>query len=87
MIIMRVVKQIFFVLSVSLCFRSYSGGDNPHSHRYDGRRVRTPKQIVVPLRGCISQRRPTHVCWTVWEVSPQTSRVRQVKNDVRGFSW
>ena len=35
MIIMRVVKQIFFVLSVSLCFRSYSGGDNPRSHQYD----------------------------------------------------
>ena len=35
MIIMRVVKQIFFVLSVSLCFRSYSGGDHPRSHRND----------------------------------------------------
>ena len=79
MITTRVMEQIFFVSSVFVCFRSYSGGENSCSidmmiittfseAAKENRRTTTRTRLAKTFYSCY----PYHV-----GASRQTSRVRQ----------
>ena len=75
----RVLEQIFFVLSVSVCFCSYSGGDNPRST--DMMVITTSSEAAKENRHTATRTRleKTSYACLLYDVgaSRQTSRVRQ----------